>query len=122
MSSSAQRRRGKWVHREDWTWVSPEETARRFMAKQVKTGYLVALAVLWLPVLAVPGTRGKVVALGSSPRKGFDNMQWRVYRSQLEPRLPDQAGLDYLFVQEYVRGSSLSNDGRDSWRHWVLSV
>jgi hypothetical protein len=117
-SSSAQRRLGRWVHREDWTWLVSEEAARRYMAKQAKTGHVPGLALLWMPVLGVPG---KIVALGPAAHPAFREMQWRVYRSMLVSDLPGEAGLDYLFMQEYVRAPTKGEASRDSWRHWVLS-
>lgn len=116
-SSSAQRRRGRWVHREDWVALN-EESARRRMSRQSKRGFLAAVAVLWLPVHAAPDADG-VVLLGPSRRPAFRASQWRTYRSMLTETLPQQPGLDYLFVQEYVRGLRAPG-GRGSWRHWVL--
>lgn len=91
------------------------------MSKQAKTGHIPGLVVLWMPVNTVPGTGGKVVSLGPATHPAFTEMQWRVYRSMLVSSLPGQAGLDYLFMQEYVRESLKGGPGRDSWRHWVLS-
>lgn len=116
-SSSAQRRRGLWVHREDWVSLN-EESARRRMTRNSRTGYLAAVAVLWLPVHVAPDAEG-VVVLGPSSRPAFRTSQWRTYRSLLTEALPQQPGLDYLFVQEYVRGLR-APAGRASWRHWVL--
>lgn len=118
VSSSAQRRRGRWVHREDWAWLVAEEVARQRIARQATTGFIAALAVVWMPVHMTPSTSEDVATVGPARVASLANMQWTSYRALLNTELAPAAGLDYLFVEEYVRGGPAGE--RELWRHWVL--
>ncbi len=118
VSSSAQRRRGRWVHRQDWAWLVAEEAARKRMARQAMTGFIAAVAVIWMPVHKTPGTADEVATLGPARAPAMASLQWSAYRAMLNTQLAPGPGLDYLFVEEYVRPGPLGD--RDLWRHWVL--
>lgn len=116
VSSSAQRRRGRWVHRQDWAWLVAEGAARERMARQTTTGFIAGLAVLWMPVHKTRCTSEEVATLGPARVPAVAGLQWSAYRALLNTDLAPEPGLDYLFVEEYARGGP----DRELWRHWVL--
>lgn len=118
VSSSAQRRRGRWVHRQDWAWLVAEEAARERMARHATTGFIAGLVVLWMPVHRTPDTSEDVATVGPARLPAMGELQWSAYRAMLNTALAPQPGLDYLFVEEYVRRGPAGD--RDVWRHWVL--
>lgn len=122
VSSSAQRRRGRWVHRSDWAWIAGAEAGRRHMSRQSRPGVLPAVAVLWMPVRVVQAADPVVVAVGAPRHPAFHGMHWRLFRSFMVTSLPQRPGLDYLFVKQYVRPPAKLTAKRESWRHWVLET
>lgn len=120
LSSSAQRSRGRWVHRTDWAWLTLPEHARRCMAAEARQGKVPAVALLWMPVRRVPGSRSEVLTLGPPRHPAFVGLQWRVARFALGSTHFEEPGQDYFFLREYVRPSVKPPTGRRGWREWVL--
>jgi hypothetical protein len=104
----------------DWAWLIAEDACRRRMARQESVGFVVAVAVLWLPIWEpFLSSDGQVCAVGPCRVRALEGLQWRAYRSLLNTTLTQSPGLDYLFVRDYVR-QPLGGPTRLAWRNWVL--
>jgi hypothetical protein len=122
VSSSAQRRRGRWVHRTDWAWIADVEAARRHMSGESMPGVLPAVALLWMPVRVVHAADPVVVSVGAARHLAFQGLHWRLLRAFMVASLPQEPRLDYLFVKQYVRSPAKQNAQRESWQHSVLET
>ena len=135
-SSAAQRRRGLWLHREDWVWTGAQvDKALGAMSLQKSSGCLVAVAVVWARVQQyernaelrsvapekppVPGTPWRRVGPPELP--ALKELQWLAPYQALEDSRFLLEPLDALLhVQQYVRMSGGRSAGGRSWRQVVV--
>jgi hypothetical protein len=105
-STSSQRRRGIWMHQEDWVWTDRDQALNHMGSVAAGRGFLVALACLCVPVMR---ESLKVLRFGPSAAPPFQKMQWAVPWSEPETTLSDVTFEEYLFVQRYVRNPRRSS-------------
>lgn len=129
-STSAQRRQGLWLHREDWVWPAQQLIeARHGMALHASRGYLVAIAEVWAPIQRVEQAQlsktGKTTVIvrkvGPPELPALQDLQWLVQSSELnESKLTLETLESYLHVRQYVRMSGGRSAGERGWRQMVL--
>lgn len=135
-SSAAQRRRGLWLHREDWVWTGTQvDKALRAMGLQTSSGWLVAVAVVWVPVQQYE--RNAVLRSVAPEKPQVPGMPWRRVGPPELPALKELQWLapyyaledsqfllesyePQLHVQQYVRMSGGRSAGGRGWRQVVL--
>lgn len=135
-SSAAQRRHGLWLHQEDWVWSGTHVgQALRAMGLKTSSGWLVAVAVIWVPVQQyernaelrnvapekpqVPGMPWRRVGPPELP--ALKGLQWLAPYQALEDSRFLLEPLDALLhVQQYVRMSSGRSAGGRGWNQVVL--
>lgn len=135
-SSAAQRRRGLWLHREDWVWTGTHvDQALQVMGMQRSSGWLVAVAVVWVPVQqyernaelrsvapekpALPGMPWRRVGPPELP--ALKELQWLApYRALEGSRFLLESFGALLHVQQYARMSGGRSAGGRGWKQMVL--
>lgn len=135
-SSAPQRRRGLGFHREDWIWTGTQvDEALQAVALQTRLGWLVAVAVVWVPVQPyernaelrsitpgkpqVPGMPWHRV--GPSELLALRGLQWLApYEALQDSRFLLETYEPQLHVQQYVRMPRGRSPGGRSWKQVVL--
>jgi hypothetical protein len=135
-STSAQRRQGLWRHQEDWVWTGAHlDKALQAMGLQKSLGWLVAVAVVWVPVQQyeknkelrsiapdkpqVPGMPWRRVGPATLP--ALNGLQWLApYYALEDSRFLLEAYEPQLHVQQYVRISGGRSAGGRGWKQAVL--
>lgn len=135
-SSAAQRRRGLWLHREDWVWTGTHvDQALQAMGLQTSPGWLVAVAVVWVPVQqyernvelrSVAPEKPQVQGmpwrrLGPPALSALKKLQWLAPYQALEAsRFLLETYEPQLHVQQYVRMAGGRSAGGRGWKQMVL--
>lgn len=135
-SSAAQRQQGIWLHREDWVWAGTHvDQALQVMGMQKSSGWLVAVAVAWVPVQQyernaelrnVAPEKPQVQGMpwrrvGPAELPALKELQWLAPYYALEgSRFLLETYAPQLHVQQYVRMSGGRSAGRRGWKQVVL--